>query len=63
MANKQFGMEKILGTSVCAEISQYALKNQYLKILYEKNHIFLDEILGFCKFLDQIRLQKTVFFD
>ena len=28
MANKQFRMEKRWGTSVCADISQYALKNQ-----------------------------------
>ena len=33
MANKQFRMEKILGTSVCADISQYALKNQYVQFV------------------------------
>ena len=36
MANKQFRMKKRLGTSVCADISQYALKNQYIQLLYEK---------------------------
>ena len=35
MANKQFRMEKRLGTSVCADISKYALKNQYVQFLYE----------------------------
>ena len=38
MANKQFRMEKRLGTSVCADISQYTLKNLYVKFLYEKKH-------------------------
>ena len=36
MANKQFRIEKRFGTSVCADISQYALKNQYIQFLYEK---------------------------
>ena len=36
MANKQFRMEKRLGTSVCADISLYALKKQYVQFLYEK---------------------------
>ena len=36
MANKQFKLEKRLGTSVCADISKYALKNQYVQFLYEK---------------------------
>ena len=36
MANKQFRMEKRLGPSVCADISKYALKNQYVKFVYEK---------------------------
>ena len=42
MANKQFRMEKGLGTSVCADISQCALKNQYVQFVYEKitQHIF-----------------------
>ena len=64
MANKQFRMEKRLGTSVCADISKYALKNQYVQFLYEKTtqHIFfLMKFLVFCRFLNQIRLQKTVF--
>ena len=30
MANKQFGMRKKLGTSVCADISQYACKTYFL---------------------------------
>ena len=49
MANKQLRMEKWLGTSVCADISQYALKKQYVKILYEKitQNFFLDENTGF----------------
>ena len=58
MANKQFRMEKILGTSVCADISQNALKNQQIKFLYD---IFLDEHFEICRFLDQFRLEKTVF--
>ena len=36
MANRQFRMEQRSGTSVCADISQYALQNQYIKFLYEK---------------------------
>ena len=36
MANNQFRMEKLLRTSVCADISQYALKNQYVEFSYEK---------------------------
>ena len=36
MANKQFRMEKKLGTSVCADISHYVLKNQYVQFLSEK---------------------------
>ena len=36
MAKKQFRIEKILGTSMYADISQNALKNQYVPILYEK---------------------------
>ena len=42
MANKQFRMGKRLGTSVCADILKYALKNQYVQFLYEKTtqHIF-----------------------
>ena len=36
MANKEFRMEKRLGTSVCADSLKYALKNQYVKFLYEK---------------------------
>ena len=50
MANKQFRMEKkIFGTSVCADISQYGLKNQYVKFLYEKitEHNFLDDSWDF----------------
>ena len=48
MANKQFRMDKIMGTSVCADITQYALKNKYVNFLYEKitQHIFLDEHFG-----------------
>ena len=35
MPNKRFRMEKKkLGTSVCADISHYALKNQY--VLFDK---------------------------
>ena len=33
MANKPFRMEKKLGTSVCADISHYALKNRYIQFL------------------------------
>ena len=34
MANKQFRMEeKKMGKSVCADISHYALKNQYVLFL------------------------------
>ena len=64
MANKQFRMgKKILGLSVCADISQFALKNQYVEFLYEKitKHIFLDNILFFVVFSDQMRLQKEGF--
>ena len=64
MANKQFRMEKRLGTSVCADISKYALKNQYIQFLYEKNHslhFFGWRYCFFCRFLNQIRLRKTVF--
>ena len=46
MANKQFRMKKILGTSVCADISQHALKNQYIQDLYDKitqQVVFLDD--------------------
>ena len=52
MANKQFRMEKRLGTSVCADTSQYALKNQYINFLYEKTtqHIFFDDIFFFVGF-------------
>ena len=38
MANKQFRMEKQLGTSVCADISHYVFKNQYVKFFIGKNH-------------------------
>ena len=41
-ANKQFRMEKKLGTSVCPDISHYALKNQYVQ------HIFF----GWFRFLE-----------
>ena len=56
--------KKILGTSVCADISQYALRNQYIQFLYETitQQVFLMKTSGFfCRFLDQICLQKTVF--
>ena len=33
MANKQFSMEKRLGTAVCADISKHPLKNQDVKFL------------------------------
>ena len=36
MANKQFRIDKRLETSVCADITQYALKNQEIQFLYEK---------------------------
>ena len=64
MANKQFRMEKRLRTSVGADISQYALKNQYVLFLYEKitqEFFFGWQFWFFVGFLDQIRLQKTVF--
>ena len=49
MANKQFRMEKKLGTSVCSDISHYALKNQYIQFLWEKitQKKNLDENFGF----------------
>ena len=64
MANKQLRMEKKLGTSVCADISHQLSKtntfNFYKKKSFNKKN--LDEIFCFfCRFLDQIRLQKTVF--
>ena len=38
MANKQFRMEiKRLGTSVCADISQHAFKNQYVQFYMNKS--------------------------
>ena len=53
MAKKQFSMEKRLGTSVCADISQHPLKNQYIFFLYEKItihvfflHLFFLEVSG-----------------
>ena len=62
MANKQFRMErKKLGTSVCTDISHYALKNQYIQFLQEKNHSTRKKVLVFLRFLDQIRLTKTGF--
>ena len=61
MANKQFRMEKRLGTSVCADISHYALQNQYINFLYKKITKKRDKILVFCSFLDQIRLQNPDF--
>ena len=64
MAKKQFRMEKRLGTSVCADISKYALKNQYVRFLYKKitQQIFFGwKLLFFCRFLDQIGLQKLFF--
>ena len=66
MPNKQFIMEKKIGNisvRCSADILQYALKNQYVQFVYAQiiNTFFLYNNFGFCKFLDQIRLQKTVF--
>ena len=36
MASKQFRMENILGTSVCTDISKYALRKQNVKFLWKK---------------------------
>ena len=49
---------------MCADISQYAHIKQYIQFLYEDitQLIFLNKILVFGGFLDQSRLQKTVFF-
>ena len=49
MANKQFRMEKILGTSVCADISQYVLKTKTLNLYMKKslNTFNLDDNLVF----------------
>ena len=53
--------KKRLGTSVCADISQHALKNHYVHCFYEKitQHIFC--CMTFVWFLYQICLKKIVF--
>ena len=66
MPNKQFIMEKKIGNisvRCSADILQYALKNQYVKFVYAPiiNTFSLYNNFGCFKFLDQIRLQKTVF--
>ena len=51
MANKQFRMEKILGTIVCADNSQYALNNQNVDFLQENithKKILRIFFVGFC---------------
>ena len=54
MANKQYRIEKILGTTVYADISQHALKKSL-------DTFFWMTIFFFCRFLEQIRLKKTFF--
>ena len=55
--------KKRLGTSECAEISQYALKNQYLQFLYEKitQQFFFYDNFVFFRWFDQTRLTKNCF--
>ena len=54
MSNTQFRMKKKrLGASVCADISQYVLKNQYIQFLYKKKSLkqfFSMKILFFVGF-------------
>ena len=64
MANKQFRIEKKLGTSVCADISHYTLKKNNTFNFYRKkslNIFFWMKILVFWRFLDQIQPKKTGF--
>ena len=57
-------VHKNCSQKVCADISQHPLKIQYGKFWNEKItwHVFLDDhYVFFCRFFDQICLQKTVF--
>ena len=64
MANKQVRMEKKDWEHQCSLISHNMLLKKYIQFVYEKitQHVFLCFYV-FCRFLDQIRLKKTVFLD
>ena len=59
MAKRHFRMQKILGTSVCTDISQNALKTDMFNFYVKKSLNTFFYYSFFFRFLDQLRLQKT----